>query len=717
MSLLGQLDWCDFRAFSGPKRRRGGRAWSAERLELRLMLTVTTLIDGTTLGYYNASIGTILDGTSPQFPANGDVDINPSPEPNVSAAAGILGSWLSANPLPLNPSWTGLQAIPQHWTGFTETAVIYPIFNAGSHDLQLTGTFGADNGIFVWVDGHYKFGAVDFGIGWPTEYPNKDLGTISPGQHYIQVLRSDSGPPGYVDPDDYYITITADVTPSLDLPSGGTYELLVDNSDLVLRQKGGAEVERAPFSAFGSLVIAGTADDDTLIVDFSGGNPIPAGGLTFNGAGQGTSAGDQLVLTGGTATTVTHTFATADAGSIKVDSRTIQYTGLEPISDNLAAVNRVFSFGNSNDDITLADDGTPGNGISRLSSAGSSETVDFLDPTGSLTINAGGGDDTVNLASVDSLFAATVTADGQQGNDSLDGSALALAVNLAGSAGNDTLQGGIGNDSLSGGDNNDSLNGGMGADTLAGGNGDDLLFGGAARDSLDGGAGNDQLHGQGSTDTMTGGSGIDTVIESGDRDFTLTDRRLIGLGGDFLTSLEQAILVGGDSGDTLDASGFSGSVTLVGGNGDDLLLGAKGNDVLDGQAGDDTIDGGAGSDFILGGAGADSLSGGSGSDTLQGEDGNDSLDGGDGNDVLAGLLGNDFLNGRAGYDTLLGGDGEDTLLGGQGRDLLLGEAGADFVNGQGGRDQVTGGGNGNPTDPLDTVFPEDLVFSVPGFGV
>jgi hypothetical protein len=166
MSLvLGQLGRFDLRVFSGPKRRRGARAWSVERLEQRLLLTVTTLIDGTTLGYYNASIGTILDGTSPQFPANGDVDINPSPEPNVSAAAGILGNWLSANPLPLNPSWTGLQAIPQHWTGFTETAVIYPIFNAGSHDLQLTGTFGADNGIFVWVDGHYKFGAVDFGIG------------------------------------------------------------------------------------------------------------------------------------------------------------------------------------------------------------------------------------------------------------------------------------------------------------------------------------------------------------------------------------------------------------------------------------------------------------------------------------------------------------------------------------------------------------------------
>jgi hypothetical protein len=61
--------------------------------------SATVLVDGTTSGYYNDSIGTSLDGTQPQFPlafpAGGDPLINPSPEPNLTAAAGVLGGWLA----------------------------------------------------------------------------------------------------------------------------------------------------------------------------------------------------------------------------------------------------------------------------------------------------------------------------------------------------------------------------------------------------------------------------------------------------------------------------------------------------------------------------------------------------------------------------------------------------------------------------------------------
>jgi hypothetical protein len=88
----------------------------------------TVLVSNTTHGYYNAALGTVLDGTQPQFPVPpGDPVILTASEPNLSAAASILGGWLAATPLPLNSNWSGLQAIPATWAVATETAIIYPI--------------------------------------------------------------------------------------------------------------------------------------------------------------------------------------------------------------------------------------------------------------------------------------------------------------------------------------------------------------------------------------------------------------------------------------------------------------------------------------------------------------------------------------------------------------------------------------------------------------
>jgi Ca2+-binding RTX toxin-like protein len=668
--------------------------FAAEVLEARLLLSAMTLVDANTLGYYNEAIGTTLNDTAPQFGSDLPVSINPSPAPDLSPAAGILGDWLAPNPLPLNSNWSGLQAIPPTWPVLTETAVIYPVFNSTNHDLQLTATFGVDNGIFIWVDGAYQFGAVEFGGASPNEYPKVNLGTIAPGQHFMQVLRVDNGVA-----DSYFMQVTADAVPTVGLPSGGIYELLVDDNALVLRQQGGVELLRLPETALTSLTINGTAADDTLIVDYSGGNPIPAGGLRFNAFGQ-LSSGDQVIVTGGAAANVVQTFTTSNAGSLQIDSRLIQYAGLEAIADHLVTVDRAFNFSGSADQITLADDATAGNNISCLSSAGSSPRVDFVAPTHALTINAGGGDDTLTLAGVDALFAATLDADGQAGHDLLNASVLSIPVMLSGSAGDDELRGGT---------QNDLLLGGAGRDTLSGADGDDTLLGGSDRDSLTGGAGNDRLRGQGSSDTLDGGEGVDTVTESGDVNFTLTDQQLMGIGSDRLEAIERGELIGGIGANTLDASGFTGKATLVGGGGNDLLVGGGGDDILNGQEGDDRLDGGLGNDLLSGGDGNDSIVGGGGNDSLDGGNGDDTLCGGDGNDGLAGRLGNDALNGQLGNDTLLGGDGNDTLLGGAGQDLALGEAGIDRVDGQGGsNDRVAGGGNGTASDPNDTVSGETI---------
>src|SRR5262249_47784131 len=75
--------------------------------------------------------------------------------------------------------------------------------------------------------------------------------------------------------------------------------------------------------------------------------------LTFNGGDPTSTPGDKLVLSGGSATSVTHTFTSANSGSVNVDGTTINYTGLEPITDNLTAVNRSFVYAAGSEAITL----------------------------------------------------------------------------------------------------------------------------------------------------------------------------------------------------------------------------------------------------------------------------------------------------------------------------------------------------------------------------
>ncbi|MGB8168262.1 MAG: hypothetical protein WCF18_12265, partial [Chthoniobacteraceae bacterium] len=74
-----------------------------------------------------------------------------------------------------------------------------------------------------------------------------------------------------------------------------------------------------------------------------------------------------------------------------------------------------------------------------------------------------------------------------------------------------------------------------------------------------------------------------------------------------LAKIQKAEIFGSLGADLLDASGFSGSVTLHGGAGDDTLVGTTG---------DDTLDGGADNDRITGDTGVDTLDGGDGIDTL-----------------------------------------------------------------------------------------------------
>ncbi len=294
--------------------------------------------------------------------------------------------------------------------------------------------------------------------------------------------------------------------------------------------------------------------------------------------------------------------------------------------------------------------------------------------------------------------------------------------------------------------------------TINGGDGNDTIIGTAFTDSLIGGAGNDSLSGGGNKDTLTGGDGddtldggasADTLMEVGDVNFVLTNSSLTGLGTDKLIGFEGAVLTGGNSANSIDASavtypvginGGPGADTLTGGSMGDTLNAGTGNDVMFGLGGRDFLSGGAGNDFLDGGGSDDNLVGGDGLDagrrkndvdfvvtntTLQelvsgvvisvdsmttletvalagGPSANSfdltafintgitTLQGNGGDDTILATDGLDFITTTGGADVINGRDGGDTIRSGDGEDSILGGGGNDLLEGQGGNDTVHG---------------------------
>ena len=326
-------------------------------------------------------------------------------------------------------------------------------------------------------------------------------------------------------------------------------------------------------------------------------------------------------------------------------------------------------------------------------------------------------DDPDHLTPLDNVHDDVEAVIGTAAPDTLDGGPAVLHQTFDGAGGNDVIAGGAGADTLNGGSGNDPITGGAGDDTLAGEDGDD---------------------------SITGGADTDTVVGSGDASWTVTDTQLTGAGTDSLTTIERARLTGGASGNTLDASAFSGPTSVSGGPGEDTVRGGLANDALDGGTGTDTVLAVADpahaaltlTPSAMTGLGSDTLTGFEAA-TLRGDSGNNTLDasafaapvtldGGSGIDLAQGGSAADVLTGGAGSDTLTGGGGADrvvetadssftltdaslagaatgndslasielaTLTGGPGANALdaSGFAGAATLNGAGGADTLTGG--------------------------
>jgi Ca2+-binding RTX toxin-like protein len=340
---------------------------------------------------------------------------------------------------------------------------------------------------------------------------------------------------------------------------------------------------------------------------------------------------------------------------------------------------------------------------------------------------------------------------GGLGNDTIDATGAAFAVEFSGGPGDDAITGGL---------LDDTLIGGSGVDSLIGGGGNDLYLAiDDEVDTIDAAAGEfadqvDRIFGDVGGESQTLGTGdflfndfgsisTDTTqnlggIASFDADTgTLTingtagdDQILVeaGAAGQLVFTLQplsddaddtptelifadrsqlNLIYVLGDAGDDLIfAGGLTIPVALDGGIGNDTLVGSGGDDVLAGNFGDDLLVGGDGDDRLGGGFGADYVSGGDGLNDqvsyadrtlpvriglgVLADDGYPEEGDDIFTDVEVGIGGSagDDLNTTGNLPVrFFGNAGNDTLLGGSADDVFEGGAGRDLMTGLAGNDQ------------------------------
>lgn len=81
-------------------------------------------------------------------------------------------------------------AIPGSWAVNTESAIVYDFTLDTRSDIHID--LGVDNGVLVWLNGSYLFGAQAGGGSSLTEY-DIDISGLSAGTHSLQILREDHG--------------------------------------------------------------------------------------------------------------------------------------------------------------------------------------------------------------------------------------------------------------------------------------------------------------------------------------------------------------------------------------------------------------------------------------------------------------------------------------------------------------------------------------------
>jgi Ca2+-binding RTX toxin-like protein len=327
----------------------------------------------------------------------------------------------------------------------------------------------------------------------------------------------------------------------------------------------------------------------------------------------------------------------------------------------------------------------------------------------------------ITYSLTDNVEALTLT-----GTAAINGAGNALDNTLNGNSGNNILDGGVGADRMSGGLGDDTYivdNAGdviseaanAGTDTVQssiswtlGNNLENLILTGVVANGtgnglnnvLTGNSGDNILDGKGGTDTMVGGLGNDTYIVDNAGDLIVEN---LNEGTDTVQASVTYTLSANVENLTLTNNN---SINGTGNALDNVLTGSRGNNILDGGLGADTMIGGVGNDTYIvdniGDAITEALS--EGTDTVQSSiswtlganlenltlTGTAAIDG-TGNalfNVLIGNSGNNSLNGGAGNDTLTGGLGSDQFVFGSGSAYTTVTFGLDTITDFSAGDQI-----------------------------
>ena len=203
---------------------------------------------------------------------------------------------------------------------------------------------------------------------------------------------------------------------------------------------GGTMLDSRPFAGVtGTYTINAGDGNDQLVIDYT--TPgVELKNVTFHGGNQA----DTLYVKGGSLGKMVYNYANATDGTIQnftnpgdvTPLSTITYTGLSPIINTGTPTDIIFNLPGAADDAFLEEDGTPGNSLTRLrSNNGTFEVTTFANPAagGSVTINAGNGDDFVTVSSP-ADFSRALTVNGDAGNDQVTFVGTASLAGLTGTA-------------------------------------------------------------------------------------------------------------------------------------------------------------------------------------------------------------------------------------------------------------------------------------------
>ena len=347
----------------------------------------------------------------------------------------------------------------------------------------------------------------------------------------------------------------------VDLTYTGVTNLVIDTAT----NDGGSPndsitLDAAPVAGLSSIAVNAGAGNDTLTLDFNPSNPVPSGGLSFDGGGTDPGGEDLLVLRDGTFATETYTATGPSSGTIALAGGTnITYSNLSPIDDSLNVVDMTFNARPVADEIAIENGTISGFTAGRISSAnGTFELLDFANKT-NVTVNSLGGADTIDLVATTRPTGLNgLTLNGGSAGDTVNVTRTVSPVSYVvnGDGGNDTINvtgAGLAAGSavaFNGNDDDDTFNVTSSADVAV---------------PVDGGTGSDtlKLDGEALTYAFTTVAGTTTFTTAGRQPVTTVQVELLDVSNGTFTvtnTVGPNVRVHG----TLGAATLNGTGTIVG---------------------------------------------------------------------------------------------------------------------------------------------------------